>query len=78
MASKWAQLRTNPVSVAPAKVTDIEETSPYYFLAKDPAGKILSEGELTRFKIGLPNEYLYAPFKSMAIDKTTMIATIQF
>ena len=59
-------------------LTDIPETSPYYFIAKDSSGNILSEGELAMFKIKLPDKYLYSEFKSIVYDKSNMTAIVQF
>lgn len=77
MASRWAALRPQETKRI-TTVTDIEETSPYYFVARDPNGKILSEGELSMFKIHLPDEYLYKPFRSYTINRGTMLAEIQY
>lgn len=79
MGSMWSRLRIDPEDIRiPNKITDIPETSPYYFIAKDSSGNILSEGELAMFKIKLPDKYLYSEFKSIVYDKSNMTAIVQF
>ena len=77
MASAWSRLRTNE-DKSPKCIADIPEATLYYYVVKEESGKIISEGDLPRMKIRLPDEYLYKPYKLLSVDKTTMIATIQF
>lgn len=81
MGSKWRAIleeRIPATSTTSVRVADIEETDPSYFVAKDEKGNILAEGELSRFKLKLPEQYLYAPIKRFTRDAITMVATVQF
>ncbi len=61
----------------PNKITDLEETDPYYFVAKD-SGKIICEGELPAIKLALPYDYFEKKIKSFYRDRRTMTAYIEF
>lgn len=78
MASMWARLRTEAEEKVPNCIAEIPEASLYYFVVKAENGKVLSEGELPRMKLKLPDEYFYKPYKYLSVDKTTLVATIQF
>lgn len=59
------------------RVVDLDETDPFYFVAKD-AGQVIAEGEISMLKLRLPDTYLYKQIKSIHRDRTTMVAFIDF
>ena len=64
----------------PLKISDIDETDPYYFVVKDTNKnhKIIAEGELSRMKLELPESYFEQRIKSFYRDKNTQIAYIEY
>ena len=83
MGSRYADMlrEKNEVLIAKpfiAKVTDLEETDPYYFVALSETNAVLSEGELPTFKLRLPDEYLNKPFKVISRNRENLVAVIRF
>lgn len=81
MASMWKSIRQREDSVdetEPRTVSEIHEADLYYFVALDENNETLSEGELPRFKLGLPDEYFNKPFKSLVRNPTNLVAVIHF
>ena len=75
LREKRAELEKKPVI---KKVTDLEETDPYYFVALSESNETLAEGELPTFKLRLPDEYFDKPFKSISRNKDNLVAVIHF
>jgi hypothetical protein len=64
----------------PLKISDIEESDPFYFVAKDTSQgyKIVAEGDLAHMKLMLPDRYFDMRIKSFYRDKNTQIAYVEF
>ena len=64
----------------PLKISDIEESDPFYFVVKDTSQghKIVAEGDLARMKLELPDRYFDMRIKSFYRDKNTQIAYVEF
>lgn len=64
----------------PLKISDIDETDPYYFVVKDTNKnyEIIAEGELSRMKLELPESYFERKIKNFYRDKNTQIAYIEY
>lgn len=60
-----------------ARIVDFDETDPYYFIVYD-GDKLLCEGELTRVKLKLPDEYMYRQIKKFRRTPVNMTATIVY
>lgn len=83
MASRYADMlrekrAASEVKPVITKVTDLEETDPYYFVALSESNKMIAEGELPTFKLRLPDEYYDKPFKSINRNKDNLVAVIHF
>lgn len=81
MGSMWKSIRMeaeNKPDSAPTCISEIPEADLYYFVALDENNEMLSEGELPRFKLGLPDEYFNKPFKSLVRNPTNLVAVIHF
>lgn len=79
MGSMYAALRKDMTlgSIKTARLSDFDETDPYYFVAKEK-DKTLAEGELYMIKLKLDESFLYRPIKRVTRDRTTMVATIEY
>lgn len=64
----------------PLKISDIEESDPFYFVVKDTRQgyKIVAEGELPKMKLELPDRYFEMRIKSFYRDKNTQTAYVEF
>lgn len=64
----------------PLKITDIEETDPYYFVVKDTSQgyKIVAEGDLAHMKLELPDYYFDRRIKHFYRDKNTQVAYVEY
>ena len=79
MGSMYAALRKDMTlgSAKTAKLSDFDETDPYYFVVKEK-DKTLAEGELFMIKLKLDESFLYRPIKRITKDRTTMVATLEY
>lgn len=79
MGSMYAKLKQERTlgSANTSKLSDFDDTDPYYFLVID-GGRIVAEGDLLQVKLKLDESYLNKPIKQFSRDRITMTTTIKY